>query len=86
MLKDAKESESDVAVTLRRMSEVLGLGLENLEEEKVVVPSSVQKLLDDRMTARKDKNFTESDRLRDEIRKLGYIVKDSPDGQEVVKI
>lgn len=86
MLKDAKESEEDVAATLRRMSEVLGLGLENLEEEKVVVPSSVQKLLDDRMTARKDKNFTESDRLRDEIRKLGYIVKDSPDGQEVVKI
>jgi cysteinyl-tRNA synthetase len=38
------------------------------------------------MTARKDKNFIESDRLRDEIRKLGYIVKDSPDGQEVVKI
>ncbi len=86
MIKEEHGNDAGVAATLLKMNELLGLGLENLKEEALHLPKEVNQLLEKRMEARKDKNFGESDKLRDEIRKLGYIVKDSPDGQEVVKI
>ena len=86
MIKETQGNDADIAATLLKMNELLGLGLDNLKEEALHLPKEVNELLDKRMSARKDKNFAESDRLRDEIRKLGYIVKDSADGQEVVKI
>lgn len=49
------------------------------------VPSGVQMLIDQRQIARESKNFTESDMLRDEIAKLGWLVEDSPTGQLVKK-
>lgn len=86
MIKEEQGNDADVAVTILKMNELLGLGLENLKEETLQLPNEIKELLDSRMNARKNKDFAESDRLRDEIRKLGYIVKDSADGQEVVKI
>lgn len=44
-----------------------------------------QTLLDQRATARAAKNFAESDRLRDAIAALGFSVKDTASGQEVVE-
>jgi len=53
------------------------------EEEK---PSDeVLALLEQRKQARVDKNFAESDRLRDEISALGWSVKDSKEGQVLEK-
>ncbi len=86
MIKEEQGNDADLAATLLEMNELLGLGLEKLKEEVLHLPKEVVELLDKRLISRKDKDFSESDRLRDEIRKLGYIVKDSPDGQEVVKI
>jgi cysteinyl-tRNA synthetase len=50
------------------------------------IPAEVQSLLDARATARAKKDFAESDRLRDEIEKIGYEVKDGAEGQKVRKI
>lgn len=86
MIKDEGLSQGDKYSTLLEMDKVLGLSLSESRKVKVAIPEGVQVLLDKRAEARKDKNFAESDRLRNEIRKLGYIVKDSADGQEVVKI
>ncbi len=86
MIKEEQGNDADLAATLLEMNELLGLGLEKLKEEVLHLPKEVVELLDKRLISRKDKDFSESDRLRDEIRKLGYIVKDSPDGQEMVKI
>jgi len=44
------------------------------------VPAGVRKLADDREAARKAKQWAESDRLRDEIARLGYVVEDTKDG------
>ncbi len=54
---------------------------ENTEE----IPAEVQALLDSRKVARAEKNFSESDRLRDAIAARGYTVKDGPEGQVVTK-
>jgi cysteinyl-tRNA synthetase len=40
----------------------------------------VQNLIDQRNAARKAKNFAESDRIRDELAKMGVVLKDSKDG------
>ncbi len=42
--------------------------------------AKVGALIEARMAARKAKNFTESDRIRDELAAMGIVVKDSKDG------
>jgi cysteinyl-tRNA synthetase len=53
------------------------------QESPSETPSDVQALLDARATARAQKDFKESDRLRDEIKKLGYEVRDAGREQSV---
>ena len=85
LLKDETVTKEDAYVTLLSFDEVLGLGLADAKKEVLVIPSGVQELLSDRIIARQSSNYAESDRLRDEIAKLGFTVKDSKDGQEVIK-
>ena len=49
--------------------------------EKIKITPKLQKLLDEREVARSEKNWAESDRLRDETQKLGYQVSDTDGGQ-----
>ena len=43
----------------------------------------VKALIEARAKARAEKNWAESDRLRDEITALGYVLKDTKQGQQV---
>lgn len=54
-------------------------------EQPTELPAEVQALAEARAAARKAKNWAESDRLRDEIAKAGYTVKDTPQGQQISK-
>lgn len=66
---------------------VLGLDIsQSIETEKVELPEEVSVLVEKRKQARNEKNWEESDKLRDEINKLGYLVKDTKDGVEVTKV
>ncbi len=49
------------------------------------IPADVQALLDARAAARKAKDWKQSDELRDAIAQAGYLVKDTPQGQQVEK-
>ena len=71
---------------IRRADEVLGLDLLGYVPENIEITTELQKLLDDRQTARDAKNYTESDRLRDKIKKMGYEVKDTTEGQTLTSI
>lgn len=57
--------------------------LENKTSESL--PNQIEKLLEERNNAREAKNWAESDRLRMEIEKLGYKVKDTPEGTQITK-
>jgi cysteinyl-tRNA synthetase len=59
---------------------VLGLGLGKLAKETTAVPDEVTRLVEERQAARRAKNWAESDRLRDRILELGYVVEDGKDG------
>ena len=50
------------------------------ESKKTVDTMLVQALIAARLGARKDKNFKEADRIRDELAAMGVVLKDSKDG------
>ena len=55
----------------------------SLEEDKP--PDEVIAFAEQRLAARANKNWAESDRLRDAIAALGWTVQDSKEGYELVK-
>jgi len=65
---------------------VFGLGMKELKAVATKIPVGVKQLAEEREKARADKNFEESDRLRDEIKTLGYLVEDSGDEYKLKKI
>ena len=86
MLGDDRESDENKYATLLAMDEALGLDLKNVEEDKIEITKEIQEILDKRKEARDRKDFTESDRLRNVLKFMGYEVLDGKDGQEVKKI
>lgn len=78
------------AKLLLEFDKVLGLDLANSKkylekEEKQEISEEIQKLLEERKTARKNKNWAESDRIRDLLKEKGYTVKDTKEGQIIEK-
>jgi cysteinyl-tRNA synthetase len=68
--------------TVAEVLDVLGLGgLAEVEE----APGEVELLAEARRAARERRDFAESDRLRDEIAALGWEVRDTAGGHELVR-
>lgn len=49
------------------------------------IPEEVQKIAEERFAARLEKNWAKSDELRAKLSELGYAVKDSKEGYELIK-
>jgi len=67
-------------------AEVWEMVLNANQPDEDVPPPEARKLLEARLQARADKNWAESDRLRDEIVALGWQVQDTQEGQKLEKI
>lgn len=63
------------------LADVLGL---LYEEKDAGVDDEIQSLIDQRTQARKDKNWAEADRIRDELKSRGITIKDTPNGTIIV--
>ena len=75
--------------TLIEFDRVLGLQFNNSKSDRVdidEVPAVVRGLLKEREQARNQRNWSESDRLRDEIRVLGYMVEDAREGVQIRRL
>jgi len=66
---------------LARWDAFLGLNLQREAGEAAAVPTDIAELLAQRQKAREAKDFAESDRLREQIRNLGFDVEDTAEGQ-----
>lgn len=87
LIKETNYGEGDKYATLVEFEKVLGLGLTEITEgPALVIPPDVRTLLDARTLARNNKDWKESDRLRDQVRELGFNIKDSGDEQRLEKI
>ena len=77
------EKSPKIAQLLKKFDTVLGIKIDEVQETKI--PQEILDLVEERKQARSDKNWSESDRLRDLIAEKGYIVKDTKDVTEVLK-
>ena len=76
--------ETDRLATVLDFDRVLALDLDQVGKEERL-PAEVFKLIQARRKARTEKDWKASDRLRDEIKALGYAVQDAKDGMKVFK-
>lgn len=75
----ANEAESLFALW-NKMNKVFGL---IITEEKTEVTQDLQKLIDEREEARKNKNFSKADELRKKIEEKGYLIEDTKEGWKI---
>ena len=74
-----------IAKLLLKFDTVLGLKIdEEQKQQEVKIPKEILDLVEKRKQARQEKNWEESDRLRDLIKEKGYEVKDTKDGMELI--
>lgn len=66
---------------------ILSLDLDKIKtnNRSLDIPDEVKKILEQRRIARDNKDYVLSDNLRDKIKEMGYIVKDTKDGQKLEK-
>ncbi len=69
--------------TLARFDTVFGLGLVDWKPKAEAIPDDVRALAEQRAAARKAKDWKEADRLRGELRALGWEMEDRADGYEL---
>ena len=77
----SKETIEYTVSVIRELGGVLGL----LQKGGNEIPENVKALLEERKAARAAKDWAKSDALRDELRDMGYIVKDTAQGQQLTK-
>ena len=83
IIKNEKKSKQ-LADLILKFDQVLGLDLENSENylnEKLEVPQEILDLVEERKTAKANKDYAKADELRDLINSKGYSIKDSAGGE-----
>ena len=83
LIADQDISQEDKLATILKFDEVFGLNLKNIKAEKI--PATISKLIKERDEARKNKNWKDSDEIRNKITSMGYEVKDTAEGTKVIK-
>ena len=76
-----KESSSDYAAKLLKIMETLCgvLGIETKQEEDIL-DEEIERMIEERQQARKEKDFARADEIRDELLEKGIILKDTREG------
>ena len=69
--------------TIKKMDEVLGLDLIKQDDK---IPKEILELVKQRDEARKETNFELADKLREDIKKKGWIVEDGKGGSKVKRV
>ncbi len=72
---------------LMELSTVLGLLQQDKEQEvaETEIEPELRKLIDERQAARKAKNFARADEIRDMLKERGIILKDTPQGVQIIR-
>lgn len=73
---NSKEMLNKTLELLKKLTRVLGI----MEEEQGELSQEVEKLIDERNAARKNKDFARADEIRDELKEMGIEIKDTRSG------
>ncbi|MBN2533979.1 MAG: cysteine--tRNA ligase [Spirochaetales bacterium] len=85
LVKDTTLSSSLKLKVIGKMDTVLGLNLEKAEID-TDIDDEIKASIERREQARKNRDFTLADSIRDELKQLGIILEDTPDGVRWRKI
>lgn len=83
VVKDKELGGKSLSI-ISEMDKVFSLDL--LKEEKVHVSFSIEKLIEEREEARRKKNFSRADKIRDELLEKGIILEDTNQGVKWKKV
>ena len=86
LTKDETVRDEDKKATILDFDKVLGLNLNDFGKIVEDIPQEISLLVQERQKAREEKNWGESDRLRDLIKDKGYLVEDLKDECKIRKI
>ncbi len=78
----SKEFSEKSLEKLMELADVLGLLIDEDEDD---MDSEIEKLVEERQQARKDKNFARADEIRDILKAKGITIKDTPQGVQIIK-
>ena len=72
----SKKDTKNILNLMQEFNEVLGVI--GFREEKL--ESNLKKMIDERETARKEKDFAKADKIREELKSKGIILEDTKEG------
>lgn len=86
VVKNPNKSKQ-LANLLLDFDKVLGVDIEKKNENKAEeIPEEIKKLIEQRKQARENKDWALSDKIRDELKEKGYIVKDTKEGMTIERV
>ena len=75
-----------LSLDLRKAAEKLKAEQAEREANRYAgIPEEIVQMVEERAAAKKAKDFAKADELRDKVKALGYTIKDTPQGAEIVK-
>jgi len=80
-LNPSMEQAKKAVALIDKFDSVLGV----LPEAESEMPQEILDLANERMQARKNKDFARADEIRDKVAQMGYTIEDTPQGPRVVK-
>lgn len=86
LIDEKKIGKGEAEMTLHFLDKINQvLGLFSLKDKELSIPIHVKEMVEQRETARKNKNFSLADQLRDKVVLEGYIIEDTPKGALIKK-
>ncbi|XOB46378.1 MAG: DALR domain-containing protein [Candidatus Nealsonbacteria bacterium] len=83
VVKDKKISNKEKYTLLLDFDKVFGLDLDKIK--KIRIPQKIRKLVKKREDYRKKKEWKRADKIRKEIKKLGYLIEDTKEKPKIKK-
>ena len=78
-----QEKSKDIYELLIKMDDIFGLGIKDAEQKSAEEPEldvEIERLIEERQQARKEKNWKLSDEIRDKLKEMGIELQDTPQG------
>lgn len=81
MIGDQSLPETEKYSLLLKFDQVFGLRINEVAPD--IIPADIIQMAEERLTARKQKDFQKADELRRKIESLGYYLEDTADGYQI---
>ncbi|TKJ17269.1 cysteine--tRNA ligase [Candidatus Woesearchaeota archaeon B3_Woes] len=86
VLRDEKLGSKEKLELAYDFDKVFGLDIKDIEEEKQKLDKEIKELIEQREKARKNKDYSKADKIRDDLKKKGIVLEDTSEGVRWKKV